>query len=347
MKTIITFLFTLLNYLLYSQNLVLNSSFEEFTKCPIDYNGMKFVNNWELSDKFSANYLNICDTTIKPCKYFGGVKPRTGNGCAAFEIFSSIVGKLSIELKKDSLYEITAYVHLAPKSNAYLENIEIYLESYTDGNIRNYIRKDSKHESEWYRPMIIISCDSCNKKEWKKISAIYKAKGGESLLCIGSIQFIIDAGYCSGQKNLSKNIKSNSNDFKPAYYYIDDVSLTKYYPIIEANKPIAVYDIHFKTNSSELQAESIPYLNELVKYFTAENKLKIEIMGHTDNTGTAAINNSLSLARAESVKNYFISKGIATGRITTFGLGSTKPIGSNATDEGRAKNRRIEFKIIK
>ena len=125
------------------------------------------------------------------------------------------------------------------------------------------------------------------------------------------------------------------------------MSLVPYHPPVAMNQSVAVYNILFKVNSSEIQNESIPYLNNLVNYFTIENELKIEITGHTDNTGTAAINNSLSLARAESVKKYFVSKGIDTGRITTFGLGSTKPIGSNATDEGRAKNRRIEFKISK
>ena len=212
MKTAVTFLFTLLNYLLYSQNIVLNSSFEEYTSCPTGFKCMDNVNNWELSDKFSSDFIHTCDTTIESCRYCGYIEPHKGKGCAAFSSFESIVGKLSSSLKKDSLYEISAYIHLAPKSNAYFEYIGIYLESYSDGNILKLKTYTSLNDSKWYKPLIKIECDSCKNKKWIKVTAIYKAYGNENLLCIGSIPSVINGELFSGQK-LMPGI-SNPNNIK-------------------------------------------------------------------------------------------------------------------------------------
>jgi outer membrane protein OmpA-like peptidoglycan-associated protein len=74
--------------------------------------------------------------------------------------------------------------------------------------------------------------------------------------------------------------------------------------------------------------------------------VRVEIGGHTDNTGNAASNMRLSLARAQAVRNYFIGKGIAADRLTARGYGSTQPVANNATVAGRAENRRVELKKI-
>ena len=74
--------------------------------------------------------------------------------------------------------------------------------------------------------------------------------------------------------------------------------------------------------------------------------MKIEISGHTDKTGSEVINAKLSTDRARAVVEYLIQKGIDKSRLTYQGLGSTMPIADNATPEGRAKNRRVEFKIL-
>ena len=75
--------------------------------------------------------------------------------------------------------------------------------------------------------------------------------------------------------------------------------------------------------------------------------IRIEIVGHTDNEGTTEYNVELSQGRADSVKRYFVAGGIDESRVQTRGAGEKEPIGSNETEEGRAKNRRTEFKILK
>ncbi|MEJ2155571.1 MAG: OmpA family protein [Desulfobacteraceae bacterium] len=105
-------------------------------------------------------------------------------------------------------------------------------------------------------------------------------------------------------------------------------------------------DIKFEVNKADLRQSSFPVLNEIVGALEAQPDLKIEIQGHTDSTGAHDYNVGLSQRRAESVKAYLVSKGIASHRLTTRGYGPDRPIASNTTKEGRARNRRVEVKPI-
>lgn len=104
-----------------------------------------------------------------------------------------------------------------------------------------------------------------------------------------------------------------------------------------------LYGILFDTDSSRLRAESLPTLDEVVRLLTAETAWKITIEGHTDSVGTPAHNQTLSEQRAGSVRDYLISKGVVAGRLTSVGFGLSKPVTDNATELGRAQNRRVEL----
>jgi OmpA-OmpF porin, OOP family len=108
---------------------------------------------------------------------------------------------------------------------------------------------------------------------------------------------------------------------------------------IQCGDRIAVA-VNFATGSSALNAEAKAMLD---KVFDCIKEGRFEISGHTDNTGSAASNQRLSLARAEAAKAYLVSKGAKDADLTAAGYGSDKPIADNATSEGRAQNRRIEF----
>lgn len=107
---------------------------------------------------------------------------------------------------------------------------------------------------------------------------------------------------------------------------------------------VAIYGIYFDTAKSDLKSESDPAIDEIAKMLTNNPALKIYIVGHTDMVGEAAANVKLSQARAQSVINALVSKhGIAAARLIAFGNGPYAPIASNKTDDGRAKNRRVEI----
>lgn len=103
--------------------------------------------------------------------------------------------------------------------------------------------------------------------------------------------------------------------------------------------------VFFETNSAKLQILSGVELDALATYLKTTLNANILIEGHTDNTGTVAQNNLLSLQRANAIAQYLIQKGIADKRILTKGLGATIPIADNNTAAGRAKNRRTSFTI--
>ncbi|MCO5259983.1 MAG: OmpA family protein [Crocinitomicaceae bacterium] len=114
---------------------------------------------------------------------------------------------------------------------------------------------------------------------------------------------------------------------------------------IKIGSTIALRNIFFDTGKSTLRPESNAELDRLVQLLKDVPNLKIELSGHTDNTGSATLNNELSKARAEAVVTYVKGKGIAANRLTAEGYGSSQPIASNNTADGRQENRRTEFKI--
>jgi OmpA-OmpF porin, OOP family len=106
----------------------------------------------------------------------------------------------------------------------------------------------------------------------------------------------------------------------------------------------AIYGIYFDSGKAEIKPESEPALNEIVKLLQADPKLKLYVVGHTDNVGTYDYNVKLSKDRADAVVKALTGKyGITASRLLACGDGPTAPVESNQTEEGRAKNRRVEL----
>ena len=108
----------------------------------------------------------------------------------------------------------------------------------------------------------------------------------------------------------------------------------------------AIRGIQFDTNKATIRKQSFPTLDEAVQVMAEYPHITLIIEGHTDDRGSDEKNMKLSQARADSVKQYFVMKGIATDRLTALGYGETKPVATNKTNAGRQDNRRIEFKLV-
>ncbi len=115
----------------------------------------------------------------------------------------------------------------------------------------------------------------------------------------------------------------------------------------EPAKTYTLDNVFFDTGKATLRKESYTELNELAEVMKNKETLEIEIAGHTDNVGSDEANLVLSQGRADAVRNYLLSKGIDSKRVTAKGYGETQPVADNDTDEGRQKNRRTEVRIIK
>ncbi len=113
----------------------------------------------------------------------------------------------------------------------------------------------------------------------------------------------------------------------------------------EINKSghVAVYGIHFDTGKAVIQPDSENVLGEIAKLLQENPDLKLRVEGHTDNQGSAAANQALSEKRAQAVVAWLVAHGVSAPRLAAKGLGATKPVADNSSDDGRAKNRRVEL----
>lgn len=115
---------------------------------------------------------------------------------------------------------------------------------------------------------------------------------------------------------------------------------------IEIGESIVLKNIFFETASYDLKNQSLVELKKLTEFLKQNPTVKVEISGHTDTDGNAEINQVLSQNRAQSVLGFLSDQGISNDRLKAVGYGSSKPVASNETEAGKAKNRRTEFKII-
>jgi outer membrane protein OmpA-like peptidoglycan-associated protein len=104
-------------------------------------------------------------------------------------------------------------------------------------------------------------------------------------------------------------------------------------------------NVVFPVNSPEITPDAASTLEEVIPVLKGLNGVRVEVAGHTDNVDTEQHNRELSQHRAEAVREYLIVRGVPSHKLTAIGYGASRPIADNSTDEGRMKNRRIEFEI--
>ncbi len=144
-------------------------------------------------------------------------------------------------------------------------------------------------------------------------------------------------GYLFHSENFSLKEIRSANDPK--------ILRVKLQPI-KVGMKMVLKNIFFETNKFDLKPESETELMKLVQFLTKNASLKVEIGGHTDSVGEEQDNQVLSNNRAKAVYDFLITKGIAADRLAYKGYGESEPVDTNDTDEGRANNRRTEFKVI-
>ena len=148
--------------------------------------------------------------------------------------------------------------------------------------------------------------------------------------------------YVNRKQYLFKSLNFNYSAVRDYEPIILDIDLEK----ASGGTRAILQNIFFDVDKYDLKEKSITELQKILRFLKENPSIKVEISGHTDNSGTAAYNVQLSEKRAQSVNNFLIENGVEPDRLSTRGYGSDQPIADNATEEGRQKNRRIEFKII-
>lgn len=173
------------------------------------------------------------------------------------------------------------------------------------------------------------------------VSSVSDAVTGEFLMSLP-----VDKDYalnvsCKGYLFYSMNFNLNND-----HDVTNPVKLDIPMQPLAVGEKVVLRNIFFGTDKYDLLPESKAELGKLTAFLSKNPAIRIEIGGHTDNEGNESHNMSLSQNRAKAVYDYLISKGINAERLNYKGYGETMPIGSNSTPEGRASNRRTEFKVI-
>ncbi len=149
-------------------------------------------------------------------------------------------------------------------------------------------------------------------------------------------------GYYPVSENINLEDKAGN-----ALEIREDIELVSIDKLREKGEAVRINNIFFEFNKYELKPESYPELNRLAKFLQSNPEARVEILGHTDSIGTNAFNMRLSQKRAQVVVDYLIHCGCNENKLIARGYGESEPVTSNDTEEGRAMNRRVEFKLIK
>jgi OOP family OmpA-OmpF porin len=144
-----------------------------------------------------------------------------------------------------------------------------------------------------------------------------------------------------GQKG--RNIWASLHNNNDGYSLVVADAGTQLGATLAKNCHVALYGVLFDFNKATLQPASDAVLQQVANLLAGQTALKLEVQGHTDNVGNDTYNQTLSEARARSVVAWLTQHGVAAGRLTSKGFGKTMPVATNTTDEGRAKNRRVEI----
>jgi len=181
-----------------------------------------------------------------------------------------------------------------------------------------------------------------------KSSVTTNAEGQFRITGVPTGYEIVSASY-AGYNDGAAGADVGEGDDNPeiSIYLAKGVQATFNNKSIRVGETVSLNNIMFDQGKSELRAESKPELDKVVQFLQANEGAEIELSGHTSSEGMAAMNRSLSYQRVNACKSYIVQKGIDPGRVIAVGYGPDKPVAPNDTESNRAKNRRVEMRVVK
>jgi outer membrane protein OmpA-like peptidoglycan-associated protein len=376
-----TFFFSFLIFLsligeAYSQNMVINPGFEETDTISIKrtFENILCLTGWNFK-VFDTQSISLGKQTPYgnfryATKVNNGLNPKSGNMMAEINTLyftknqnkhsqsqTFIAGKLEKPLIKNRSYYFEMWYSLNWFGNIASNNIGVWFsDSVTIHNIdRILIKPDLNAECILYT----------NPAQWKKLSGVFVAKKNANMFVIGN--------FSNDENTLKVKIENpvqyyNKGEWDKlretttiSSYFIDEIIVRQEdaksikirfgceekFDRIETGQLLQLDNIYFETNKASLLSQSTIQLDELFIALNEKPTLEIEIRGHTDNSGNINFNQVLSENRAKAVFDYLVLKGISAKRLNYIGLGPTEPVVPNNTGANKAKNRRVEIKVIK
>ncbi len=346
-------------------NLVPNPDFEYYHELPETTSEFFKLRDWfnpagantegSLPLKATPDFLHtdgLGDARLPTPSWARGmeIKPYSGKGIGGVITFNKrntreyMCIKLKKPLEKNKKYQISFY---------YCQGKGRALGAWaTKIGVGFFLNLPTQQTNEALQPQAtVVTPDTVSARTWRKFSQEYTAQDTYPYFTIGN--FAPDGSDARKVYGLNEAIFQDW-----AYYFIDLVEVIelasppveeiKITPEEEKILERASY-VQFKTNEATILPESYQILDDVVALLQRYPAGKLRLEGHTDNVGTPAHNLTLSQARADAIRAYFIAHSVQAERLTAQGFGLAQPKKDNATEEGRAKNRRVEmiFKAVK
>ena len=347
---------------------------------------LTIVDAWFQPTAGSADYYNVCGSRDcgVPKNKLGIQDSRSGNGfcgiyCSKTDYREYLQTELKEPLRAGEMYNVSFYVSLSEYSSGSVATIGALFTTERVGDtvrsvlmnkeIRSLAPGISQTVASYFEPQVVNDYDRVltDTKAWMRVSGIFTAKGGERFMTIGNF-------YPASQSNVT-DLDSLTYLLPGAYYYIDDVEVyclgceeeketaaegsdtvtvavvpePSKEPLEDSLKvgyTFVLENIFFDYDKATLLQQSYHELQRLIAILKEHPTMRIEVRGHTDGHGSVEYNQRLSENRAKAVVDHLVSKGIDAKRLQYKGFGKSQPIDSNITEEGRARNRRVEFKIL-
>lgn len=326
--------FVLLAFLLfaiagsYGQNLIPNPGFEHYSQLPDSIHQWRFARPWQ--GFRTADYMHQ-----EALHYRAQAKqPHTGKALMRIVLHyfvgavndrnEFIFTTLQQELEKDRVYYIEYFVK---SERGYGSPPVVYLSdsAFTPAQFKAMLKDQIKVE-------LPFENDSVKKHRWTKISGTYKAQGKERFFALGR----------------NSRLKQYDTPQAMVLFQIDDVMLRPLPDslVLEKGRTYRLENILFRASQYEILPASFVELQRFALALKLNSHLKIRIAGHTDSKGSPQSNMKLSQNRAKAVCDFFARQGIDKNRMEYKGYGSTKPVATNKTAQGRKLNRRVEISIV-
>jgi outer membrane protein OmpA-like peptidoglycan-associated protein len=362
-----------------AQNLIQNSSFEAQKCCPDGYSQFHCTDNWLQPTRGTSDYYSNCENRFYnpevkvPDNFFGSQNAYEGISYVGIYTFYKDSYREYIEIKldepmtKNQQYGFSIQVSLADKASIAIQSLGV---AFSDTLVRQqdlFFTLRLPHE----KIENATKTHLVNKEDWTELYLDYTAKGGE--------QYVIFGNFLDNSETDTVAVvtqQSSKSDRFSAYYYLDNVCLASWKsdntcacfnngepPIIkqkfvELEKVIQetppkvgdkfiLKNIYFETAKATLLPTSNATLDSLYQLLIKYPTMQIKISGHTDSKGSHKYNLVLSESRALAVYSYLVEQNVSTERLDFIGFGKMRPIVTNETPEGRQRNRRVEFEVIK
>ncbi len=347
-------------------DLVINPSFELRVRCPNHFSANQRDFNlpgWRSANTGTPDYYNQCslgDCDV-PFNWAGESNAHTGVAYAGIYIWNSpnvkprsyreyIRGELTEPLKKNKSYRVEFYFKLASYSVYSADRVGLIFTdtAYFQTNDQVIVQVPAL---SW------IGREPVTSGAWELVSGEYTALGGEKFVVIGNFFDNLTTQFTQIESREGKSPMLSGS----AYFYLDDVSVVSLDPAdvvpekliwsdgqeVKAEETYVLENIQFQFDKYVLLPVSFPELDRVAEILRRQTEWRAELSGHTDYIGTDDYNLNLSRNRARSVRNYLISRGIESTRITAQGFGKQKPLSNEKDEAARTMNRRVEVRFLK